>query len=79
LEKSGETYLHFVDECACGEIAVILEDILIFFTATDRVPPVKKPSLTFQCDSPLITPSTCNLNLRTSTCHGDGCSAFKEL
>ena len=49
-----------------GEIPCSLEDVLIFFSGSDQVPPLgfeKEPAISFH-DSVLATSSTCDLQLR---------------
>ena len=67
-----------------GRIVVTFEDLLIFFTAADREPPLGFPNngkgkLAFLhgSDQQLATASTCDLILRLPTCHVQYCS-FKE-
>ncbi len=68
---------------AAGGVPCSLEDILVFFSGTDRVPPLGfdvHPSVTFLYDKKLkfATASTCSLQLRLPTCQVDNYSKFKE-
>jgi len=60
-----------------------LEDVLVFFTGADRVPPLgfaKECSVTFLHGpgEKLATASTCDLQLRLPTCHQEDFASFKE-
>jgi len=57
--------------------------MLVFFTGADRVPPLgfsKRPTVSFNHTntSKFCTASTCDLQLRLPTCHGDDYSSFKD-
>ena len=58
--------------------------MLIFFSGSDQVPtlefPPKTPMVSFLTDpfSKFCTASTCEINLRLPTCHGEDHEAFKE-
>lgn len=60
-----------------------LADILVFFTGADAIPPLgfdETPELVFLDDphSVLPTASTCDLQLRIPTAHGDNYEEFKQ-
>ena len=66
--------LHFIVtyNSSGGEIGCTLEDILVFFSGTDRIPPMgfeKYPTLTFIHDAKAVLPtaSTCDIQLRLPT------------
>ncbi len=59
------------------------EDVLVFFTGADRVPPLgfeKKPKVTFlhESDRKFCTSSTCDIQLRLPTSHGEDYQSFQE-
>ena len=61
-----------------------VEDILVFFTGANTVPPLgldKKMKVTFleqEKYRTLCTASTCDLDLRLLTCHGEDYQSFKK-
>ena len=61
--------IHFIDE----EIGCTLQDVLVFFSGANRVPPLgfdKRPSLTFlHNNAKLPTASTCDIRLRIPACY----------
>ena len=62
---------------------VLLEDILIFCTGTDRIPPggfSSTPKIQFIHDfgETLATASTCDLTLRTPTCYHYNADKFDD-
>lgn len=64
------------------DIGCTLQDILIFFSGSDRIPPMgfsQHPTLVFlhQPNEILPTSSTCDLQLRIPTCF-DQYEKFKE-
>ena len=66
-----------------GANGCCLEDVLVFFTGADQVPPLgfdKDCSVTFLHNptSKLATSSTCDLELCLPTCHGEDYTSFKE-
>ena len=65
-----------------GKTGCKVEDVLVFFTGADHVPPLgfEGASLTFQ-HSPtdkFATASTCDPELRLPTCYGEDIDAFEE-
>lgn len=71
------SYTYYID----GDLECSLEDILIFFSGTDRVPPLGfhvQPTLAFNHGARLATASTCDLQLRIPTSHGISYPNFKE-
>ena len=64
-----------------GDIGCSLEDLLIFVTGADRLPPLKSPTVVFVQNEARILPtaSTCDLTLRLPTAHGANYSPFKEM
>ena len=75
-----DTYLFFYR--VEGKTGCQVEDVLIFFTGADHVPPLgfEGTSLTFQ-HSPtdkFATASTCNPELCLPTCYGEDLDAFEE-
>ena len=59
-----------------------IEDVLVFCTGTDRVPPLqfnKQPTVTFlhASSAKFATASTCDLQLRLPTSYGADFDAFK--
>ena len=66
-----------------GEVSCTLDDVLVFFSGADRVPPLgfeKQPSVTFLHDtrSKFATASTCSLELRLPTQYGSHFDKFRE-
>ena len=58
-----------------------LNDVLVFFTGADEIPPLGFPkvcSVIFLHDAKLATASTCDLQLRLPTGHGEDFSSFQE-
>ncbi len=58
-----------------------LADILIFFTGSDREPPLGfllSPTLEFTHNTPLANASTCSLIIRLPTSNSATYDAFKE-
>ena len=73
-------FLHAEGNTGCD-----VKDVLVFFTGADRLPPIgfhKVPKITFLHSdintSKFSTASTCDLQLRLPTCHGEDYEAFKE-
>ena len=61
-----------------------IEDVLVFFSGTDRVPPLnfeKQPTITFlhNASAKFATASTCDLQLRLPTGYGEDYDAFKSV
>lgn len=70
---------------ADGNSGCDVKDILVFFTGADRIPPLgfsKVPKVTFLHSNvttlKFCTASTCDLQLRLPTCHGEDYEAFKD-
>ena len=66
-----------------GDLPCKIEDVLVFFSGSDQIPPLgfdEEPSVVFLHDqgSRFATASTCSLQLRLPTCHGDNYTKFKE-
>ena len=66
-----------------GKTGCSVEDVLIFFTGTDKIPPLgfeKVPTITFlHCSTAkFATASTCDPELQLPTCHGDDMDTFIE-
>ena len=65
-----------------GDSTCSLEEILMFCTGSDSVPPVgfcKKIDVVFLGSQAILpTASTCSLELRIPTCHNDS-SSFSEM
>ena len=62
-------------------IPSVLEDVLVFFSGAGHIPPLcfeKEPTLTFNQGCRLATASTCDLQLRIPTIHGNNYSSFRE-
>ena len=59
-----------------------IEDVLVFFSGTDRVPPLnfeKQPTITLHnAYAKFATASTCDLQLRLPTGYGEDYDAFKS-
>ena len=60
-----------------------IEDVLVFFSGTNRVPPLnfdKQPTITFlhSACAKFATASTCDLQLRLPTGYGEDYEAFKS-
>ena len=65
------------------EIDCTCEDVMAFFSAANRIPPLgfdKHPTLAFNHtgDTILMTASTCDLQLQLPTIHGSVYEDFKE-
>ena len=89
---NNQTRICFIDYCCAfvldgrvhtvAGLKVTLEQILIFFTATDREPPLgfpKQPELQFLPKGILATASTCDLVLRLPTMFHNSYSEFREM
>ena len=65
-----------------GKTGCTIGDVLVFFTGTDRVPPLgfeKPPTVTFlQRHALFATASTCDIMLRIPIKYGDDVEKFKE-
>ena len=64
-----------------GENSCSVDDVLVFFTAADRVPPLgfgRDCSVVFLHGAKLATASTCELELRLPTGHGEDLASFRE-
>ena len=78
--------MHYTYTCTyilAGESTCKLEDVLIFCTGSDCIPPLgfhKKIDLVFLgAYEPLPTSSTCSLILRIPTCHGSSVSFNEKM
>ena len=76
---------HFISHIITEQdIGCSLEDLLIFVTGADRIPPLgfdKSPTVVFVQNEARILPtaSTCDLTLRLPTAHGANYNRFKEM
>ncbi len=66
-----------------GKTDCLVADLLVFFTGADRMPPLGfdkqlKVSFIHVSSSKFCTASTCDLQLRLPTCHGEDYEAFRE-
>lgn len=64
-----------------GDSECSLEDVLVFFSGAACIPPLgfeKDPILTFNRGCRLATASTCDLQLRIPTIHGNDYPSFRE-
>ena len=60
-----------------------MEDVLVFISGADRVPPLgfstkSKISFVHNQTAKFCTASTCNIHLRLPTIHGDNYEAFRD-
>lgn len=65
-----------------GKTGCTIGDVLVFFTGTNRVPPLgfeKAPTVSFlDQDAIFATASTCDVRLRLPTKYGDDLEGFKQ-
>lgn len=65
-----------------GKTGCTIGDVLVFFTGTDRVPPLgfeKPPTVSFlHQDAIFATASTCDVRLRLPTKYADNLEGFKQ-
>ena len=66
-----------------GRTGCLVEEVLVFFTGADRVPPlgfdqVSKVVFLHNETAKFCTASTCDLHLRLPICYGEDYDAFKE-
>lgn len=76
-------YINFYNIITEGSINCVVEDVLVFFTGADRIPPLgfnKKLTVMFLLNpqDKFATASTCDLQLRLPTGYGSNLSAFVD-
>ena len=66
---------------ASGTSGCQVSDVLVFCTGADRIPPLgfgTNPKIVFLRDGKFATASTCAVELRLPTIHGENLQAFME-
>ena len=71
-------FFHAEGNTDCG-----VNDVLVFFSGSDHVPPLgfssnPKVSFLYSGTSKFCTSSTCDIQLRVPTCHGEDYQAFRD-
>ena len=64
-----------------GRTSCIIEDVLVFITGSDRVPPLGfdlKITVTFAHSGRFCTSSTCDLQFCIPVCYGENYQKFEE-